>query len=340
MKKIFCLLLAVVCWNCTQNGNTEKHQGKRNNVTNVRNKIKEISIEFPLINFMSMLYLIDNYLIIQDTRSLDEIIHLFDRNTFAHVVSAVPRGQGPGEIANIGPVGIDTINRRFFISDFGKYKIFDYDLDSVLAVPSYMPTVKMTMNEKMIPERYEYISDTLCIGQFFVPIGVSDFRPVVARWNMHTGEVVPMKYEHPAIEKKRTSFAASPELGIYVESYHYHDLLTICSLDGDLKYNIYGPNWDSRKSNKMSYYRKAVFCGNKLFVIYSGRDSFVEHGKGIEANRPTKFLVFDTNGDYIRTLETGYGMIDFCYDEENNRIIMSMDDEIQFAYLELDGLLE
>ena len=29
----------------------------------------------------------------------------------------------------------------------------------------------------------------------------------------------------------------------------------------------------------------------------------------------------------------------FCYDSEYNRIIMVLDDEIQFAYLDLDGLL-
>jgi hypothetical protein len=151
---------------------------------------------------------------------------------------------------------------------------------------------------------------------------------------------MPMKYEHPAIEKKRTFFAASPELGIYVECYFHHDLMTICSLNGELKYNIYGPNWDSRKSNKISYYTKAVFCRNKLFMLYTGGEWLVDRGKGMETIRSTKFLVFDMNGDYIRTLETGYQIVDFCYDSENNRILMSMNDEIQFAYLELDGLIE
>jgi hypothetical protein len=45
-------------------------------------------------------------------------------------------------------------------------------------------------------------------------------------------------------------------------------------------------------------------------------------------------------GDYIQTLETGYNISDFCYDKDNNRIIMSLDAEVQFAYLDLDGLVE
>jgi hypothetical protein len=172
------------------------------------------------------------------------------------------------------------------------------------------------------------------------PIGVSDFKPLVARWNMHTGEIVPMKYGHPKIEKKRIGFAVSLEYGVYVEIYNYHDLFTICDLDGNLKYNIYGPKWDSRKSNKISYYNRAVFCGDKLIMLYSGKDTFVDRGKGTESNPATRFLVFNTNGDYLQTLETGYRISAFCYDKESNRIIMSVDDEIQFAYLELDGLTE
>lgn len=48
--------------------------------------------------------------------------------------------------------------------------------------------------------------------------------------------------------------------------------------------------------------------------------------------------MFNLNGSYIQTLE--YGISDYCYDEKNNRIIMSLEDEdLQFAYLNLDGLI-
>jgi len=39
-------------------------------------------------------------------------------------------------------------------------------------------------------------------------------------------------------------------------------------------------------------------------------------------------------------LEAGYSIADFIYDKDNNRIIMQLNDAyIQFAYLDLDGLL-
>ena len=57
-------------------------------------------------------------------------------------------------------------------------------------------------------------------------------------------------------------------------------------------------------------------------------------------NLGTRFLIFDLNGNYLKTLETDYRIVKFCYDKDNNRLIMSLDDEIQFGYLNLDGILD
>jgi hypothetical protein len=156
---------------------------------------------------------------------------------------------------------------------------------------------------------------------------------------MNTGEMVLMKYEHPDIEKKRITFAASVDKGIYVECYRNHDLMTIGNLNdnGTLKYNVYGENWSNGQKNKLSHYGEVEFCGDKIVALYCGQDSFYKNSNGgITSNYPTKFLIFDLNGDYIKTLETGYRITHFCCDEENNRIIMTMNDEIQFGYLDLD----
>jgi hypothetical protein len=329
------LLLIATCWSCTHNAGTEKHQDKRDNVVHVRDKVKEIVIEDVLIHSAALVYIMNDYLIIEDTRSKNEFIYIFDKNTFRHVTGTAYKGQGPGEITVAGHIGVDEANRRFYVSDFGKQRIFGYDLDSVLANPHHMPEEKMKMNEKQFPDRYQYINDTLCIGVIIEPVKNGVFRQIAARWNMNTGEMVPMKYEHPEIEIKRIGTAASMEHGIYIEYYYYHDLMTICSLDGELKYNIYGRRWDNQKSNRVKHYCKAVFCNDRILAAYSGGDN------SNEAERyPTRFLVFDLNGDYIQTLETGYKMYDFCCDKENKRIIMALNDEIQFAYLDLEGIIK
>lgn len=145
---------------------------------------------------------------------------------------------------------------------------------------------------------------------------------------MISGEITPMKYSNPDINKKRITLATSIEHGVYVEAYNYHDLITVCSLDGELKYNIYGPNWDKNRT-KNYYHNQAIFCNNKIITGYSGDEEYLY----------TYFLVFDINGNYLKTLDVGYKIYDFCFDKKNNRIILSMDDVIQFGYLDLDGLI-
>jgi hypothetical protein len=337
MNKLVCLLfISMLCWSCTHNSGTEKHQGKRDKIVNVRDKVKEIVIpeEDVMIGSFARLYLMGDYLIIGDYNSPDKYIHLLDKNRFGYVTDAAYKGQGPGEITSLGHIGVDEANRMFYVTDHGKQRIFGFDLDSVLANPSYMPEVKMKMVWEQFPDDYQYINDTLSMGVIVEPIGNTSFKQKIAKWNMNTGEIKPMPYEHPDIEKKRVGFAMSTAHGIYVECYHHYDLITICSLDGALKYNIYGRRWDSRTSNRVYHYGNIAFCNDRIIISYSGGDYMSDE------YFPTKFHIFDLTGDYIQTLETGYRIQDFCYDKENNRIIMALNDDIQFAYLELDGLIE
>lgn len=340
MDKILYLLLAIICIGCTQVSKTEKYQKERDNIINVQENIKEIEIEDVLIGSNPSLNVLDNYLIISDSRSLDKLIHVFNKNNFNYVTGIGYRGEGPDEITNMGFMGIDEAKRVLYVSDHGKQKIFCYNLDSVIVDSLYTPWVKVRMNAKQFPSEYQFINDSLCIGRIIEPIGNSNFKPSVAKWNIETGEIEPMKYEHPGIEKKRIVCAVSKENELYAEFYSHHDLITICNFDGELKYNIYGPNWESGRARKMNYFRRGIFCNDKIFVLYSGEDSFIQDKSGkTKSSLPTKFLVFDLSGDYLKTLETGYRISSFCYDKKNNRFILSLDDMIQFAYLDLDGIV-
>lgn len=335
MNKLIPLLLIITYWSCTTGSETEKYQKTRDNIVNVREKVKEIKMEDVLIDRNARPHSIGNYLLICDYRSYDNLILLFDKQNFNYITGTGYKGQGPNEITNIGYIGINEADLEFYVTDYGKQKIFGYKLDSVLSNPFYKPEVKMTMKEKQFPRKYQYINDTLSIGTIIEPTGNSSFNESAAMWNMHTGETKRMKYVHPDIERKRSTLAVSVENNLYAECFHHHDLMTICTLDGELKCNIYGSKWNSEKTNSVRHYSDVVFCKDKIVASYScGRDNF---GNNFW---PTQFLVFDKNGDYLQTWETGYNISDFCYDKENNRIIMSLEDEIQFAYLELDGLYD
>lgn len=335
MKRICFLFITLLafCAGCTHKSVVEKYQNRRNDIVNVRQKVTEIVPDDVLIGAYSRPFLMNKCLIIGDYKSSDKLIHLFDKDTFHHLRSIAPLGQGPGEITILGNIGIDEAHAKFYVSDHGKREIFSYDLDSVLADSLYMPQLKVRMNANQFPDRYQYINDTLCIGLVIEPTGTSGFHESVAKWNMRTGKVAPMKYKHPDIKKKRVSFAASVNDKFYVECYTYRDLMTICDLDGNLKYNIYGPHWSTKVTNRVHYYGNVTICGDKIVALYSGGDN------SNDDYYPTKLLVFNKEGDYIKTLDTGYKIIDFCYDRDNNRIIMSLNDEIQFAYLDLDSIV-
>ena len=149
------------------------------------------------------------------------------------------------------------------------------------------------------------------------------------------GNHIPSYYilEYPDLKKVRFIYAASAEHQLYVQCYTQYDLMTICDFNGNLKCNIYGPKWVNEKTQTQHYSLGVEFCGDKILALYSGGDHRTD------AYYPTKFLVFDLNGNYLKTLETGYMITDFCYDKENNRLIINLNDEIQFAYLDLEGII-
>ena len=335
-KTLHLFFIITFCWGCSSNPITEKYQSKRNNTINVHDKIKEIKINEVLINNYAVTHIIDNYLFINDYQTANEYIHIFNKDNFKYVTSTAFKGQGPGEITNIGHIAEDKEKRKFYVSDHGKNKIFSYDLDSVLIDPAYLSVEKMKMGEQEFPNDYIYINDTLSIGVTIQRLGNNNFKPVVGKFNMKTGEIKNMPYStHPDVKKKRISFAASMEQGIYVECYAPHDLMTICNLEGGLKYNIYGPNWDTG-THGIYHYGPVEFCNNRIVALYSGEIG-IKEGKSTWS---TKFIIFDLDGNYLKTLETGYQISRFCYDKDNHRIILSMDDDIQFAYLDLEDLLD
>lgn len=249
MKKLLVILSGIILFSCTRSSSTEKYQTDRNNVENVHSRIKEFETDSVLIGNNARIYIMDNYLLIADHRGYDKQIHIFDKNSFRHLASTAPLGQGPTEITVLGAVATDEKRGKFYVSDHGKNKIFSYDMDSVLADPDYTPSVKLVMDKTNFPSEYEYISDTLCIARTILPIGTNDFAPSISRWNMKTGKMVSISYNHPDIKKKRTTCASSQQYGLIAEFYNNHDLLTISDFNGKLKCNVYGPAWGSTQRN-------------------------------------------------------------------------------------------
>ena len=78
----------------------------------------------------------------------------------------------------------------------------------------------------------------------------------------------------------------------------------------------------------------AYFCGDKIVTAYSGK-----HRQEKDGFTASLLLVFDLEGNYLKTLDVGRPVVRLCYDDHNKRLLLSMNDEMQFGYLPLDELL-
>jgi hypothetical protein len=244
------------------NSETEKIQRHRDNVISVKDRIKEINVDEILTGAIAQPYVNDDYLFIADGHSMGEQIHIFSKTDFRHLISTARKGRGPGEVVNLGYLVINDSNRTVYLTDHSKNQILSYPIDSMVSNAFYVPETKMNIGKMSIPSRYCLLDDSTALGVVIEPIGNSDFQKSIGIWDMNRGEVVPGPYMHPEIKKRRFDIDVSLEHGIFVTGYQHHDLMTICDLDGNLKYNVYGNAWDTTVSNEMSYHKKINICGH------------------------------------------------------------------------------
>lgn len=316
------MLLMVGC-NSNNKGKTEKFQKHRDKIINVKDKIVDIktNVLFGSCN----LNIIDDILIVSETKpSGDKGIRLFNKNTFKYITSTGIIGKGPGEVTRQGGIKVDIKNRVFWVSDHGKMVMWKFPLDSVLNNEMYKPTIYLGLRKELFIERFDFLNDSIALGKAVRVLSNSSFEMAMAKLNLNTNKTGVYGYEHPeAVGKKTNStFKLSLENNIYVNCYAFCDLMTICDLEGNLKYNIYGPDKLNNRGNKNAYFYGIDFINKHIIASYIGDvDIFFNEFKRPEGNFPSKFLVFDMEGNYEETIETGSKFTFFCIDEDNNRII-------------------
>lgn len=325
---------------CKQNTENTKFYDSTKNIFQVESYLHNLDINEVDISDFGKPFILNQYLIISDYKSLDKLIHIFDKKTFQYITSTGVRGQGPNEISNMGDIIPNNQENTFYVIDHGKQGFLSFPMDSVLSNPNYTPQKIATMNPNEFPFMMQYVSDTLSYALFMKVLSPGDYIPAVAKWNMRTGATEFMSYSgHSEKKGKRVSFAASPKHNLYAEVYWYHDLMTICSLDGDLKYCLYGKNWDNTKSKQKRFHEHILFCKDKIVTTYLGDERFYKQNNIEKIHKPDKLLIFNLQGDLIKTLKINSPIISICYDEEYNRIIMNLDEERQFVYLDLNNIL-
>lgn len=320
---------------CSTQSPQEKRQQHSSNVLDVSGFVTAIQIDTPLFSNLTRPYTFDKYLVLADPHSEEHQIYFFDKKDFSLIAKTGTHGEAPDEITSLGELIADNAHQQLYASDYGKMQMFRYELDSILFSKDYRPQEKIDINKTSVPVMVSYAADTLCYACCLTANPGEHFQESIVTWNMRNGEIKPLIKGHPKVERKRMRYAVSEENNLIAVSYDHHDLLAIYNLEGDLKYYIYGPNWNDKTSNAMiHYYAGIVVCNNRIIVGYSGEKNKISGNISVR-----KLLVYDLDGNYIKTLDTGHNVILFVYDPDYNRIIMALDEEPQFAYLELNELL-
>ena len=295
MKRIvYFVLFVFFASSCFRNSDVEKSQNHSTNIIDVKESVKEIIIDTPLIGGWARPFIVNDYLLISDSQSEEKLISIFDKNNFSYLMGVGDAGEGPNEITNMGVIVPDEVHHRFFVPDYGKLKVLSYSVDSILKNPFYRPEVKGDMKELQFPDRFVYVNDTFCIARSIMVGESKYFQQSLVRWNMLTGEMKLLVEGHPKVERKRSQFAVSLEHNLIVDCYAHHDLMTIYDLDGNLKYNIYGPYWDDKTSNDMVYYDAVVICKDKIVAAYAGGRNWSDEGF------PNCFQVYDFDGIILK----------------------------------------
>lgn len=319
-----CLLLLLILLSCNGNNNsqTEKIQRRRNNVVNVADKINDVKPEILFGN--SALFILDDFLILLEKFPKgDKSIHLFDKNTFKYIRSTGIIGKGPGEIIRPGPLGFDRKNRVLWVPDAGKRILFKFPLDSVMGNAKFKPVVWEKMPDKIMMLSFDFLNDSIVLGIFVNVTSNTSYNMVMSKLNINTNQISKIGYEHPKATGKKSysMFALSVENNFYVNCHTECDLMTICDLDGNLKYNVYGPGWFDNEHDKNSYFFDVDLIGNNIIASYIGSKGIIARGNITRGAPPTKFIIFDMEGNYLKTIETGFEFESFCVDEENKRVI-------------------
>ena len=321
-------MLSFLSVSCSKNTETELYQSSRDNIINAKALIHRIDLGDVFVGQYSYSSVYDDFIVLTDSRSYDKLINVFDKNTFEHIISFGDYGEGPAELINIGEPIWNAEAREFYVPDYSKYVYLAYNFDSLLSNANYKPYEKFKIKTDKISTNLNFLSDTFSIGMCIRPIGTNDFAPLTSIVDLKTGEMKTFNYIHPDIHKKRFDLAVSYDDNLIAECAANYDLISLLDMKGNLIKNIYGPQWGT---TPLCCFGTSIFTKKYLVALYNG-DIWEEH------TPDRKCIIFTKQGDYIATLNLEYATNSVCYDADNDRLIFSFNDEIQFGYLNIGEL--
>ncbi len=351
-KKSFIFLVFVIfVISCNNKSNTtEEYPDFSKNIVDVSKKLVPIKTEVLLgpgkvKNVGGCLLFKDEY------GDAGKGFVFFDKKTLKHIGYGGKKGQGPGELINYKNVRIipnEQDTGSFFAFDYSRLFLYKYRIDSLLNDESYLPQKILSRSVSEVLGNAVQLNDSIFLGMSLYATSSSSFMQRIVKFNTKSEKTEPFGYLNPQIEKlgKRnthSAFAISLKKSVYIQAFFNQDLITFCDKEGKLICNVYGKLWKNENVNKLSCYSSTVEMTSKyVFAGYKGVARLVlDKHKRPRGTFPKKIRIFDLQGNYLKTLDFGEELRNFCVDEETNRIFVSfLDRDEPLGYLDLKGILE
>ena len=340
MKNTILLFLILhVLFGCNESDKSKTFHEDKSKTINVKDKIIDIETDlfFGLLHFE----ISDSLLVIsQLDPNVEKGIYLFNKNSLKYLASTGYMGKGPGEIIRCGNSTVNFNSQNIWVDDYGKLVIWKFPIDSVMNNDKFIPTQKMAMNKDIFQITSEFINDSITIGRSCVPTSFHSMDMVNTKRNIYNNKIEKYGYHFPDLKDRESysEFALSNKHKLYVTCYQFVDLITVCDLNGNLKCNIFGPRWKPKEIPRTRFYYNVDLYKDYIIASYLGDKCVLKTAEGgMEYLSASKFLVFDINGNYIKTIEVGYQFSAFCVDEDNGRIIVNFENRKNpLGYFNLD----
>lgn len=332
---VFGYFLLAVYTSCT---NPSHHnQNRDDNIENISDKIKSFDTDEIDLHSWSDIICSGGKIFVTDSKAVDSIIAIFDASTLRYQGLIAKLGSGPEEITVPGALQYNDISKDLLIFDYGQMIVKAYNLDSALTHRPYVPHKVITIPANRIPDRYVGINDSTGIARLIImpdkSSGEKGYAQTLCHYNIVTGETIEIENAGRQ-DKLKTIFAINKFKDRIIECGVNNDIITIYNLKGDKIRDIFGPKYDNDDVVKSTWFYTHVTASNKyIFALYSGNDDVATKSYG------RYIYVYDLDGNFIITLDPGMLIAKICYDNTQNRLILTCENaDVQLAYINLNDI--
>jgi len=259
-----------------------------------------------------------------------KIMHLDD---FDLLSNAVILGKGPGELTNPASMVIDKNKNILWYSDWGKYKCFQFPIDSLLINPDYKPTESFMINRGFMPmmNMFYYPPRYFGFSNFITKdlVNFIDINGQIIDSLKIANKVFPNLWEDFGFSDNPLIVHYNFEKNKIVVANNNKNQLAVIDPDGYPAFRIEKKVIKSKpKKNNTTrgrYYSYFMIDSDDdyIYCLYvGGMDQiYNKETNSISLNYPTRLLVYNWEGIGVYDIHLDHPLKYFAIDKERKRLI-------------------